>query len=102
MVENRRDARCYISWYDKFLHIHTIKIHTYSNWFSSFVGVTKPRKKHTNQRVGVSLIDNALHVCQEYLNSLEHCDIDVTLQTVPNLSEEQWKVFLQNYYLVIQ
>ncbi|XP_056605668.1 tubulin monoglycylase TTLL3 isoform X1 [Triplophysa dalaica] len=68
---------------------------------ATFPGVSKPRKKHTNQRVGVSLIDNALHVCQEYLNSLEHCDIDVTLQTVPYLSEEQWKVFLQNYYLII-
>ncbi|XP_057183798.1 tubulin monoglycylase TTLL3 [Triplophysa rosa] len=68
---------------------------------ATFPGVSKPRKKHTNQRVGVSLIDNALHVCQEYLNSLEHCDIDVNLQTVPTLSEEQWKVFLQNYYLVI-
>ncbi|KAG1942647.1 protein monoglycylase TTLL8 [Pimephales promelas] len=65
------------------------------------IGLSKRRKQHTNQRVGTSLIDNALHVCQEYLNSLEHCDIDVTLETTPTLSEQQWKVFLQNYYLVI-
>ncbi|KAK9973494.1 hypothetical protein ABG768_024221 [Culter alburnus] len=64
-------------------------------------GPSKRRKQHTNQRVGTSLIDNALHVCQEYLNSLEHCDIDITLETTPTLSEQQWKVFLQNYYLVI-
>nr|XP_055069344.1 tubulin monoglycylase TTLL3 [Misgurnus anguillicaudatus] len=63
-------------------------------------GLSKPRK-HTNQKVGTWLIDNALHVCQDYLNSLEHCDIDVNLEAVPTLSEDQWKVFLQNYYLVI-
>ncbi|CAM4626620.1 unnamed protein product [Leuciscus chuanchicus] len=64
-------------------------------------GLSKRRKQHTNQRVGTSLIDNALRVCQEYLNSLEHCDIDITLETTPTLSEQQWKVFLKNYYLVI-
>ncbi|XP_043098250.1 tubulin monoglycylase TTLL3 [Puntigrus tetrazona] len=64
-------------------------------------GLNKPRKQHANQRVGTSIIDNALHICQEYLNSLEHCDIDITLETIPTLSEQQWKVFLQNYYLVI-
>ncbi|XP_050968987.1 tubulin monoglycylase TTLL3 [Labeo rohita] len=64
-------------------------------------GLSKSRKQHANQRVGTSIIDNALHVCQEYLNSLEHCDIDSTLGTTPTLSEQQWKVFLQNYYLVI-
>uniref|UniRef100_A0A8C1LNA8 Tubulin tyrosine ligase-like family, member 3 n=2 Tax=Cyprinus carpio TaxID=7962 RepID=A0A8C1LNA8_CYPCA len=64
-------------------------------------GLSKPRKQHAKQRVGSSIIDNALHVCEEYLNSLEHCDIDMTLETTPTLSEQQWKVFLQNYYLVI-
>ncbi|XP_059416043.1 tubulin monoglycylase TTLL3-like isoform X1 [Carassius carassius] len=64
-------------------------------------GLSKPRKQHAKQRVGSSIIDNALHVCQEYLNSLEHCDIDMTLETTPTLSEQQWEVFLQNYYLVI-
>ncbi|KTF79627.1 hypothetical protein cypCar_00007790 [Cyprinus carpio] len=64
-------------------------------------GLSKARKQHANQRVGTSIIDNALHICQQYLNSLEHCDIDNTLETIPTLSEQQWKVFLRNYYLVI-
>lgn len=68
----------------------------------SFVGLNKLRKQHAGQRVETSIIDNALHVCQEYLNSVEHCDIDITLETIPTLSEDQWKVFLRNYYLVIQ
>ncbi|XP_051996421.1 tubulin monoglycylase TTLL3 isoform X2 [Xyrauchen texanus] len=63
--------------------------------------LSKPHKQHTNQKVGTSLIESALHVCKEYLNSLEHCDIDIILEIVHTLSEQQWKVFLQNYYLVI-
>ncbi|XP_026116236.1 tubulin monoglycylase TTLL3 isoform X1 [Carassius auratus] len=64
-------------------------------------GLSKLRKQHANQTVGTSIIDNALDICQEYLKSLEHCDIDNTLETIPTLSEQQWKVFLRNYYLVI-
>uniref|UniRef100_A0A4W4F602 Tubulin monoglycylase TTLL3-like n=1 Tax=Electrophorus electricus TaxID=8005 RepID=A0A4W4F602_ELEEL len=61
-------------------HIHT-KTHTY--------------------RVGAGLIDTALHVCQEYLNSLDHRDIDIALETPPTLSDQQWEDFIHSYYLVI-
>ncbi|XP_056316224.1 tubulin monoglycylase TTLL3 [Danio aesculapii] len=64
-------------------------------------GLRKTRKQHNSQRIETSVIDSALHVCQEYLNSLEHCDIDNNLETNSTISEQQWKVFLQNYYLVV-
>ncbi|XP_062853999.1 tubulin monoglycylase TTLL3 [Trichomycterus rosablanca] len=61
----------------------------------------KQCKPQAQQRVGARLIETALHVCQEYLNSLDHCDIDISLQSPPTLSEQQWEDFIQNYYLVI-
>ena len=48
------------------------------------------------------MIDSALHVCQEFLNSLEHGDIDVTVETFTSLTGEQWTEFLRDYYLVEQ
>ena len=48
------------------------------------------------------MIDRALHVCQEFLNSLEHGDIDVTMETFTSLTGEQWAEFLRDYYLVVQ
>ncbi|XP_071775568.2 tubulin monoglycylase TTLL3 [Centroberyx gerrardi] len=51
--------------------------------------------------VGPGMIDRALHVCQEFLNILEHSDIDVTVETPPSLTEQQWEQFLQDYYLVV-
>uniref|UniRef100_A0A668AE69 Tubulin tyrosine ligase-like family, member 3 n=1 Tax=Myripristis murdjan TaxID=586833 RepID=A0A668AE69_9TELE len=51
--------------------------------------------------VGPGMIDRALHVCQEFLNMLEHSDIDVTMATPPVLTEQQWDEFLQDYYLVV-
>ncbi|XP_076870682.1 tubulin monoglycylase TTLL3 [Brachyhypopomus gauderio] len=64
-------------------------------------GFVKQHKLQASQRVGAGLIDTALHVCQEYLNSLEHCDIDVALETPPALSVQEWDDFIRNYYLVI-
>ncbi|KAK2858256.1 hypothetical protein Q7C36_006175 [Tachysurus vachellii] len=58
-------------------------------------------KPQSKQRIGVGLIKTALRVCQEYLNNLEHCDIDISLETPPTLSEQQWTNFLHSYYLVI-
>lgn len=65
-------------------------------------GLDKQHKPRVKQRVGAELIDTALCVCQEYLNSLEHCDIDISLEAPPTLSEQQWAKFIQGYYLVIQ
>lgn len=52
--------------------------------------------------VGPQMIDTALHVCQEFLNTLEHSDIDVTMETPPSVKEQQWSEFLHDYYVVVQ
>lgn len=54
------------------------------------------------QSVGAGVIDMALHVCQQFLRVLEHCDIDVTIETPPAVEEQQWAKFLQDYYMVVQ
>ncbi|KAL0978304.1 hypothetical protein UPYG_G00168660 [Umbra pygmaea] len=51
--------------------------------------------------VGPGMIDGALHICQELLNSLNHSDIDVPMDTPPSFTEEQWASFLHDFYLVI-
>ncbi|KAF5897056.1 tubulin monoglycylase TTLL3-like, partial [Clarias magur] len=65
------------------------------------LGLGKHHKHQTKQRMGFGLIETALRVCQEYLNSVEHGDIDVSLETPPILSNEQWANFILNYYTVV-
>lgn len=48
------------------------------------------------------MIDSALKVCQDFLDSLEHNDIDIALETPPSLTEQEWLEFIHNYYLVVQ
>lgn len=48
------------------------------------------------------MIDSALRVCQEFLESLEHKDIDISLKTPQTLTKEEWAEFINNYYLVVQ
>ena len=48
------------------------------------------------------MIDRALHVCGDFLSSLEHGDIDVTVETFTQPTAEQWAEFLRDYYLVVQ
>lgn len=58
---------------------------------------------HAGRRsVGAGMIDMALHACQQFLRVLEHCDIDVTVETPPAVQEQQWAKFLQDYYMVVQ
>ncbi|KAJ7999228.1 hypothetical protein DPEC_G00213270 [Dallia pectoralis] len=59
------------------------------------------RKCRAARLIGPGIIDRALHICQELLNSLDHSDIDVTMDTPPTLTEEQWGSFIHDYYLVI-
>lgn len=47
------------------------------------------------------MIDSALKVCQEFLESLEHSDIDINFET-QTLTKEEWAEFLNSYYLVVQ
>ncbi|KAG8007885.1 Tubulin monoglycylase TTLL3 [Nibea albiflora] len=51
--------------------------------------------------VGPGMIDMALRTCEEFLNVLEHGDIDVTVDTHPSVEEQQWAEFLQDYYMVV-
>ncbi|TKS71553.1 Tubulin monoglycylase TTLL3 [Collichthys lucidus] len=51
--------------------------------------------------VGPGMIDMALHMCEEFLNVLEHGDIDVTAETHPSVEEQRWAEFLQDYYMVV-
>ncbi|CAL8339280.1 unnamed protein product [Merluccius merluccius] len=51
--------------------------------------------------VAPGMIDRALHVCQEFLDSQEHGDIDITMETFTSLTGQQWAQFLRDYYLVV-
>lgn len=48
------------------------------------------------------MIDNALKVCQEFLESREHSDIDISLETSQTLTQEEWAEFIDSYHLVVQ
>nr|XP_061814132.1 tubulin monoglycylase TTLL3-like [Nerophis lumbriciformis] len=47
------------------------------------------------------LISRALKVCQDFLESLEHADIDASLETTSSLVKEEWGEFIDNYYLFV-
>ncbi|MBN3301654.1 TTLL3 monoglycylase, partial [Amia calva] len=64
-----------------------------------------PQKKACKRRapplVGSQVIDMALRVCEDFLASLEHHDIDVSAEAAPVISEQQWDEFIQSYYQVV-
>ncbi|XP_071351230.1 tubulin monoglycylase TTLL3-like isoform X2 [Trachinotus anak] len=47
------------------------------------------------------MIDCALKVCQEFLESLEHNDIDMSLEAPQTLTKEEWTHFISSYYVVV-
>ncbi|XP_072137001.1 tubulin monoglycylase TTLL3 isoform X2 [Mobula birostris] len=51
--------------------------------------------------VSVKLIETALRACEEYLNTMDHKDIDVSLDTPPAVTEKCWEETIQQYYQVI-
>ncbi|XP_034068128.1 tubulin monoglycylase TTLL3-like isoform X2 [Gymnodraco acuticeps] len=60
----------------------------------------RKRSKQRSRPMDLSkMITSALKVCQEFLESLEHCDIDRNLETP--LTEEQWEEFIHSYQLVV-
>ncbi|XP_029908317.1 tubulin monoglycylase TTLL3-like [Myripristis murdjan] len=61
----------------------------------------RQRKQRDLPLVPSKMIDIALEVCQEFLDSLVHSDIDMSLETTQTLTKEQWAEFLNNYYLVV-
>ncbi|XP_036389172.1 tubulin monoglycylase TTLL3-like [Megalops cyprinoides] len=61
----------------------------------------KQCKRPAMQTVGSGIIGTALRVCQDFLDSIEHHDIDISMETPPSLTEQEWAEFLHNYYLVV-
>ncbi|XP_062853039.1 tubulin monoglycylase TTLL3-like isoform X2 [Trichomycterus rosablanca] len=51
-------------------------------------------------KIPSKVIDTALKVCQDVLDTYEHKDIDNVYDFT--LTEEQWSEFLHNYYLAVQ
>ncbi|TNN40233.1 Tubulin monoglycylase TTLL3 [Liparis tanakae] len=47
------------------------------------------------------MINSALKVCHQYLESLEHRDIDIHLETPQTPTEPEWAQFISDYYLVV-
>ncbi|KAK5872915.1 hypothetical protein PBY51_013573 [Eleginops maclovinus] len=60
----------------------------------------RKRSKQRSRPVDLpQMISSALKVCQYFLESLEHRDIDRNQE--PPLTEEEWEEFIHNYYLVV-
>lgn len=52
--------------------------------------------------VGASVIETALQTCEHFLSVLDHCDIDVSVDTPPSALAQHWAEFLHDYYMVAQ
>lgn len=65
-------------------------------------GQKKRYKRRAIESVGSGIIDSALLVCQDFLDTLEHNDIDISMETPPSLTEQQWAEFLHSYYMIVQ
>ncbi|XP_062400960.1 tubulin monoglycylase TTLL3 [Sardina pilchardus] len=61
----------------------------------------KPFKRPAVSPVSPRIIESALQVCKDFLDSLEHNDIDISMETPPTLTDQQWSEFIHNYYLVV-
>ncbi|KAK2862477.1 hypothetical protein Q5P01_002010 [Channa striata] len=64
-------------------------------------GQDQKKRSQSKPVVLSKIIDIALRVCQEYLDSLEHRDIDISVETPQTLMKEEWAEFINNYYLVV-
>ncbi|KAJ8370687.1 hypothetical protein SKAU_G00107150 [Synaphobranchus kaupii] len=67
----------------------------------SQTGQKKRCKRRAIESVGCGIIDSALLVCQDFLDTLEHHDIDISMGTPPSLTEQQWAEFLHNYNMIV-
>ncbi|XP_077581681.1 tubulin monoglycylase TTLL3-like [Stigmatopora nigra] len=63
------------------------------------------KNEHTQEACEPSLaskmISTALKECQDFLESLEHADIDASLENTPSLAKEGWGEFIDNFYLFV-
>ncbi|KAI4901460.1 hypothetical protein NFI96_014937 [Prochilodus magdalenae] len=67
----------------------------------AFIDQKKGCKRLALSVVPSRMIDSALQVCRDYLDSFEHNDIDVALDSTPTLTDQQWSEFMHNYYLAV-
>ncbi|XP_069045758.1 tubulin monoglycylase TTLL3 isoform X1 [Lepisosteus oculatus] len=51
--------------------------------------------------ISTLMIDMALQVCQDFLDSLDHSDIDIAMEMPPSVTEQQWEEFIHGYYQVV-
>uniref|UniRef100_A0A665UW97 Tubulin tyrosine ligase-like family, member 3 n=1 Tax=Echeneis naucrates TaxID=173247 RepID=A0A665UW97_ECHNA len=47
------------------------------------------------------MIETALKVCQEFLDNLEHNDIEMNMEMPQILTKEEWAQFIDSYYAVV-
>ncbi|CAG5983728.1 unnamed protein product [Menidia menidia] len=64
-------------------------------------GQRKQSKRLSKQLVNSQIINSALKVCQGYLESLDHRDIETSSATPHTLTQEEWAEFIDAYYRVV-
>ncbi|XP_035242736.1 tubulin monoglycylase TTLL3-like isoform X2 [Anguilla anguilla] len=64
-------------------------------------GQKRSCKRRAATLVSSTVIQRALRVCQAFMDSLDHSDIDVAMETSPTLTEQEWGEFIHNYYRVV-
>ncbi|XP_023283773.1 tubulin monoglycylase TTLL3-like [Seriola lalandi dorsalis] len=62
---------------------------------------SRRNKRQFRPMVLSQMIDSALKVCQEFLDIMEHNDIDMSLGTPQTLTNEEWEQFIDSYYFVV-
>uniref|UniRef100_A0AAY4CQ97 Tubulin monoglycylase TTLL3-like n=1 Tax=Denticeps clupeoides TaxID=299321 RepID=A0AAY4CQ97_9TELE len=63
-----------------------------------------PAQKKAWKRQGMvssKIIESALKVCQDFLDSLDHSDIDISSEALPALTERRWSELVHAYYLAV-
>ncbi|KAM7006170.1 LOW QUALITY PROTEIN: tubulin monoglycylase TTLL3 [Tautogolabrus adspersus] len=71
------------------------------HFLASQSGQRKRSRRRSRPVVLSQMIDIAVKVCQEFLESLEHNDIDKSLDTPHVISKQEWAEFIDSYYLVV-
>ncbi|XP_054641026.1 tubulin monoglycylase TTLL3-like isoform X2 [Dunckerocampus dactyliophorus] len=67
----------------------------------SFVSLSFSISEPSEPVIIPKMINTALKVCQAFLESLEHADIDTSLDPYQSLTKEEWEEFIDSYYLVV-
>ncbi|KAJ8046689.1 Tubulin monoglycylase TTLL3 [Holothuria leucospilota] len=60
---------------------------------------SKPKKPAPS--VSTSVLDTAIKIVEDYFSNLEHEDLDKPLSCKDILTEEEWDVFIKQYYQVV-